>query len=288
MIEPLRRLRRALRIDATPSDKLFVLTNLFSACRALVAGRCAHVERFGVCGTFFDIDCHDRGNNFAGFFHADGVADSDIFASDFFFVMEGSPADGGAADEDGFQLGNGGEDTGTADLDGDGFQYGFSLLGGVFVGHGPTRGFVRGADFFPERDGVEFDDGAVGFVSEGFGDGLQFADTGQQLVGGPASPDFFRSFETRRSQIIQCFDLRFRRVAVFLLQGDNAVDDGIQRAFCDQLRIQLLQGTGRRIARIDEGGFASRLAFGIEFGKTFFGHEDFAAHFENVWNGIQV
>ena len=153
MIEPLRRLRRALRIDATPSDKLFVLANLFSACGALVAGSCTHVERFSVCGTFFDIYCHHCGNNFAGFFNANGVADSDIFAFDFFFVVEGSPADGGAADEDGFQLGNGGEDAGTADLDGDGFQCGFGLLGGIFVGHGPTRGFVRGANFFPEADG---------------------------------------------------------------------------------------------------------------------------------------
>lgn len=288
MIEPLRRLRRALRIDATPRDKLFVLANLFSTCRALVAGRCAHVERFGVCGTLFDVDCHDRGNNVAGFFDADGVADSDIFASDFLFVVEGSPADGGAADEDGFQLGNGGEDAGTADLDGDGFQRGFGLLGGVFVGHGPTWGFVRGADFFPESDGVEFDDGAVGFIREGFGDGLQFADTGQQLIGGPAAPDFFGSFEACLSQVLQCFDLRLRQVAVFLIQGGNGVDDGIQRAFCDQFRIQLLQGTGRRIARIDESGFAGRLAFGIEFGETFFGHEDFAADFENFWNGIQV
>ena len=68
-----------------------------------------------------------------------------------------------------------------------------------------------------------------------------------------------------------CFDLRLRRVAVFLLQGGDTVHDGIQRAFCNQLRIQLLQGTGRRISRIDEGGFASRLAFGVEFGEPFFG-----------------
>ena len=288
MIEPLRRLGRALRIDATPSDKLFVLTNLFSACRALVAGRRAHVERFGVRGTFFDIDCHDRGNNFAGFFDADGVADSDISASDFFFVVEGRPADGRAADEDGFQFGHGGEDAGTTDLDGNGFQCGFGLLGGVFVGHGPTRGLVRGADFFPEGEGVEFDDGAVGFVSEGFGNRLQFADTGQQLVGGPAAPDFFGSFEACLSQIIQCLDLRLRCLAGFLIQGGHAVYDGIQRTFCNQFRIQLLQGTGRRIARIDEGGFASRLAFGVEFGEPFFGHEDFAADFENFRNGIQV
>ena len=137
--------------------------------------------------------------------------------------------------------------------------------------------------------GVEFDDGAVGFVSEGFGDGLQFADTRQQLIGGPASPDFFWSFEACLLQVIQCFDLRLRRVAVFLLQGGDTVHDGIQRAFCNQLRIQLLQGTADPPNfAIDEGGFASPLAFGVEFGEPFFGHEDFAADFENFWNAIQV
>jgi hypothetical protein len=53
-----------------------------------------------------------------------------------------------------------------------------------------------------------------------------------------------------------------------------------ERPLCRDRRIELLEGTGRRIARICERWQTRFLALRIQFREAFLVHEDFAAHFQ--------
>ena len=85
-------------------------------------------------GAFGEDDANDGGNDFAGFLDGDGVADANVFSAQFILIVQGGAFDDGAREEDGFQLRDGCEGAGAPDLDGDGLEFRFGLLGGVFVG----------------------------------------------------------------------------------------------------------------------------------------------------------
>ena len=73
---------------------------------------------------------------------------------DFLFVVESGAGDGAAGDEDGAELGDGGEGAGASDLDGDAEEKGLGALGFVFVGDGPAGGLGGGTEFAAEGHAV--------------------------------------------------------------------------------------------------------------------------------------
>jgi transposase-like protein len=78
--------------------------------------------------------------------------------------------------EDWLELGNGGQLTGAAYLDGNGFEQGFRLFCGIFVSYRPARRFGSGADFSAEGKGIQFDNSAVSLVVETFAHFVEFVD----------------------------------------------------------------------------------------------------------------
>src|SRR5690606_7503667 len=106
------------------------------------------------------------GDDFTGFLDEHGGADADVFFRDLVLVVQGGAGDGGAGDEDWRELGDGGEHAGAADLDGDGVEGGFLLLGEELVGGGPARGARGEAEFFALGAVEHFHDGSVRAVAE--------------------------------------------------------------------------------------------------------------------------
>ena len=118
-------------------------------------------------------DGGDFGDDVAAALDRDEVADADAEARDFVGVVQRGAGDGGAADEDRGERGDGRDLAGAADLEEDVFELGDAGARGKFVGDGPARGFAGEAEAALLRGGVDLDDDAVDFVAErvaqGFG-----------------------------------------------------------------------------------------------------------------------
>ena len=111
-------------------------------------------------------DTLDSRNDFACFFDHHGVAETDVFALDFFLVVEGGARDGGAGNKDGIEFCYRGEHSCAADLNSDGAENSFFLLGQELVSTSPSREAGGGAELSMEVDVVDLDDGPVGGVGE--------------------------------------------------------------------------------------------------------------------------
>ena len=89
--------------------------------------------------TFVQTDADNLRDNIAGALDNYGVADADIFTFDLVFVVKGGVRNHYAADIDRFQIGNGREGAGAADLNADIVYSRQSLFGRKFVRNRPTR-----------------------------------------------------------------------------------------------------------------------------------------------------
>ena len=119
IFEPARLLRGARGIFADPPGVIGVAPHGRAAGRAFPADVREKIEGLRVGGTFLRDHANDRGDDFAGLLDNDRIADADVFAADLVFIVQGGPRDRAAAEEDGLEFGDRGEDTGAADLDGD-------------------------------------------------------------------------------------------------------------------------------------------------------------------------
>ncbi len=105
---------------------------------AFAAGERDEVKGGGVLRAVWRGQRRRRRYDFAGFLDGDGVADADVFAADFVFVVRGGAGDGAAGEKDGIQLGDGCQYSGAATWMWIWLRTGLGLFGGVFVGHGPA------------------------------------------------------------------------------------------------------------------------------------------------------
>src|SRR5439155_13511728 len=134
-------LRRTARIDATDVGRVGFLLDLRTAARTF--GR--RLDRFSAARAFLRDDFDDVWNHFAGALNNDGVAQVNIEPADLIDVVQRDVGDGDAGDEDGFELADRREIPALADLPIDVFEDRRLLLGFIFVGDDPARGFARGA-----------------------------------------------------------------------------------------------------------------------------------------------
>ena len=107
-------------VFAAPRDKFRIAIDWAAACGTFVR----HLEMFFLAGAFGGDGFDDFGNDHPGFADDDGVADADVFAFDFFFVVQRGAGDGRALDKNRFEFGDGREDAGAANLDGDAEELG--------------------------------------------------------------------------------------------------------------------------------------------------------------------
>ncbi len=245
------------------------------------------VEGGGVRGAFGEDDLEDFGDDHAGFTDDDGIADADIFAADFVFVMEGSTGDGGALDEHGVEFGDGGEDAGAADLDGDGAEGGF---GGSdprdrFMDDGIARGTGLGWDAGPVGDAIDFEDDAIDVVGDLAAEVAGVVVVGDDVVAVDLEDVIEVAAEPPRAlggeaEAGEGFEHGGVGVEGEAFAGADGVEDGAEGAGGDDAGVELFQGAGGGIAGVGEGFLAGGGEFGIEGFEVVGGHVGFAAHFE--------
>ena len=111
-------------------------------------------------------DAEDLRNDVAGALQFHRVADADVLAGDFVFVVQGGVLHEHAADIDRGEAGAGGERAGAADLDFDIFEQRAGAFGGEFPGGGPARRAAGEAEAGLQCEVVDFVDDAVDVVGQ--------------------------------------------------------------------------------------------------------------------------
>src|SRR5271170_703571 len=265
--------RGAGDVDAAISDFAFGVMHAHAADRAFFG----HLEFF-----FFFAVLHnfqDVGDYFAGAFDEDCVSGVDAEALDFVHVVQSGFGDGDAADLHRLENGEGSEDAGAAYADFNLFEERGFLVGLIFVGDGPARGFGREAEFVLQADFVYFYYDAVNVVAELFALGVPLGDVifdfGDAVAEGPVGADF-------EAQLVESYE--DFGVAFF---GDAAIHQQVigekaEAAGCGEVGIENADGAGGGVARILVALFAIGVLLLVHGFECFAGHDGFAADFEIV------
>jgi hypothetical protein len=117
-------------------------------------------------GALLEIDGEDGGDDLSCFFDVNVVSHADVFAGDLLEVMQGGARNGGTAEENGIEFGDGGNNPAATNLKSDGVEAGFGLFGGVFVSDGPARGFFGGEKNALLIEAVDLDNRSIGGEGE--------------------------------------------------------------------------------------------------------------------------
>ena len=135
MFEPFYGLCRAGKPAGTTTHGLIFFSNSMSpAHRASM--RKDKFLRFD--RTFFQDHADNLRNHVSGALDNHRIADTNIFALNFIFIVKSGVRDDNAADIYGFQIGNRRECSGTSDLNANIVDFGKSLFGGKFMSNRPT------------------------------------------------------------------------------------------------------------------------------------------------------
>ena len=137
-----------MQILTSPGHELRVAMNGAAADRTLTVDIVEEIEGLGTRRPLRFDHFHHRWNHFARFLDHDGVADANVFAPDFIFVVQSGPGHAAAADGDRLQVGHGRQNSGPTHLDEDIVEPGLDSYRFVFVSNGPTRRLGREAESF--------------------------------------------------------------------------------------------------------------------------------------------
>jgi hypothetical protein len=140
------------------AEKNFLFGKRAAADRALARNG----DGAGGSGALLEIDGEDGGDDLSCFFDVNVISHTDVLAGDLLEVMQGGARNGGTAEKDGIEFGDGGNNPAAANLKGDGVEAGFGLFGGVFVSDGPARGFFGGEKNALLIEAVDLDNGSIG------------------------------------------------------------------------------------------------------------------------------
>ena len=161
------------------AEKNFLFRESAATDRALAGNG----DGAGGSGALLEIDGEDGGDDLSCFFDVNEISHADVFAGDLLEVMQGGARNGGTAEEDGIEFGDGGNNPAAANLKGDGVEAGFGLFGGVFVSDGPARGFFGGEENALLIEAVDLDNGSIGGEGEFGAVVIKGADGFQNFVG---------------------------------------------------------------------------------------------------------
>ena len=216
-------------------------------------------------------------NDLAGFDDHHPVADPHIEPFDLVFVVQGSPADGGAGDEHRFQFRNWRDGPGAPDLHADSQHFGLRFLGLVFVRRRPARMFVGVPQPILCRQGIDFNDQPVHFVIERGLFLAPFFNELQYFIKRLAQPGLPIDAESEIAQFFQFLHMRFEGRA---FEMTEPVNPDVERTFGGDGRVEQAQGPGGRVPGINERRLPFRLPRFVEFLEALAVHVDLAPHFQ--------
>ena len=128
-----------MEILATPGHKLRVAPDFAATNGAFAMNVFEKIERFRISRSLRFHDLHHGRYHFTGFFNHDRVADANVFALNFIFIVQRCARDCAAADKHRFEHGYWRQNPRSSDLHLDIEQLRFDPLGRVFVSNCPAR-----------------------------------------------------------------------------------------------------------------------------------------------------
>ena len=126
----------------------------------------------------------DVGDDVAGALHLDPTAAADVEAGDLIGVEKTDVSHGHSTDNDGHEDGERRELAGAADGDLDFADLGDGCARGEFIRDGPAWGAAGVAEAELGILGINFNDGAIDLVAEGFAGFFDLGEEGENLVDG--------------------------------------------------------------------------------------------------------
>ena len=276
VLEPLHRLRLAEQsARAALRDRAF-LTHHFAV--ALGTGR-GEAHRAWIFRPLVGPDFDHLWDDIAGALDDDGIADADIFAFDFVFVVQGGVADQNAAHVHGLEARHWRQYTRAPDLNLDRFEHRFRLLGGKLMGDGPARRAAHKTQPPLPVEAVDFVNHAIDVERQLGALGRQLVIGGQHLIDGSAELGFGRHRKAPALELLKILPVGLPRGFVSEPPG---VGEQLQGARGGDAGVELAQGAGGGVARIGEDFGAFLGLCRIERGEVLLGHIDLAANLDQL------
>ena len=238
-------------------------------------------ERRCVRRAFVFDDTNDLRNDVAGALDDDGIADPDVLACDLILVVQRRPADHDAADRDRLELGDRRQGAGTSDLDVDAVEHGLGLLGRKLVRDRPARGPADHAEPLLQVEPIDLVDHAVDVVAEPGARLGELCMGRQRTVGVGAERAVIVDLEPPSAQPVEERPIGFAGRLADLAPG---IGEEAELARCCDLRVELPQRPGRRIARIGVDVEAIGRTCRVERREILVTHIDLAAHLDDIGN----
>ena len=267
----------AFEIGAAPGDKAFFLGYRSAAGRTLSSDVLQQREWPGSGGALPGDHLDDGRNDLSSLLDDYGVADADVLPLDFLLVVQGGARDGGAGNQHRLQLRHRCQNAGATDLDGDVLEHGLHLFRQELVGSRPAGRAGGRPELLALGSGNDLHHGSIGSIAEVVAVLVDGAHRGQHLI--QVAGDDHRPVPRDPETVEQFVEILFRGELRALI-GAEAVGEEGEGTPCDDLRIELLQGTCRGVARIRERRQPGVIALGVHRCKRLVRHEDLAAHLQ--------
>src|SRR5690606_36460171 len=169
MLQPLHCLRAADKAAGAAPHRILLARRLVYLLRCMAAADRAVIGkdvRLAVFRALFRDDGDDLRDDIAGALDDHGIADADIFANDFIFIMQRRVGDDDAADGDGAKSRNRRQRAGAADLYLDILDHRTRLFGGEFMRDGPARTASHEAETLLPVEPIDLEHDAVDIIIE--------------------------------------------------------------------------------------------------------------------------
>ena len=232
------------------------------------------------CRTAVEQRAHHFGNHVAGAPHDHRVADADILAAHFVFVVQRGIRDRRAADEHRLQPRHRRDRAGAADLHVDRDEFGQRFLRGKFVRQRKTRRARHEAERVLLVAPVDLVDHAVDVVRQRLALLADRVEEAQQAFGALHHRPFAVHRQAEFLVPVEQFAMRGRHLDAF--EHADAISEKRQRPLRGDLRIELPQTARRGVARIGEFLLLGRALAFVQTLEIALEHQHFAAHVEHA------
>ncbi len=229
-------------------------------------------------------DFHDLGNHVSGALDEDRVADAHVEAVDLVLVVQRRVLDGDAADSHGLEHRDRRQRSRASDGGRDVENARGLLARRELERDRPARGTIQCSKPLLQREVVDLHDAAVDLVGQGVARALEPLVEVERASDADARDAPRVAAEPELRQPGQELALRFH--AERFLSPADAVDEELERARGGELRVELAQGSGGRVARIGEDLEALCAALVVQPCELGERHQDLASDFEKRRRGL--
>jgi hypothetical protein len=267
---PLRRARRAVAADHG-------LALLVDERRAALGAGLGNRERGFRPGALVDQGTDDLGDHLAALLDHDSVPHADVLAADLLEVVQRRAGDRRAEQEHGLEVGDRRDRPSAPDLQANGFERRHRRLGLELERQRPARTLGRGAEQALLAEVVDLHHQAVGVVAERAARLLPARDLRLHAFDAVDAPGVRVDAQAERFEPGEHVDLATHAERDRIGDRVGEIREPPPRHLA---RVEHLERTGRRVARVRVRRLALGLAAGVELVEARALHVDLAAHLD--------